>query len=510
MNRSRLRQIASPLLALAVLASTSMAAAANPLHVDGPRFADAAGRTVVLRGVNVAGNSKVPPFTPASDPAVFDPLPGWGMNVVRLLFTWEAYEPAPGDYDEAYLDYYAGAARAAWERGLYVIVDFHQDAFSRASIGGCGDGFPAWALPPTVSPAPPDNGPACANWGIKMQSDADMMAAWEAFHSDAHGARTRYLAMLGSVSERLAAEPGVIGYDVMNEPWGDEATELGALYESAAEALRKASPEAIVFVSPHARTSAGTATMLARPAFGNFAYSPHFYDASVILFESWSGVEPDAAFATMNATAEAWDVPLFLGEFGAPAATDNVEAYMDTLYDRLDDRFASGAQWVYTPGWTETAKDGWNDEDLSIVDDHGTTRPNFRARPYAPAIAGTPTAFRVSATGPVGERVIELEWEHDPQAGLTELFVPIETFFEGGPLSIETSGEAMECLPFGQVVKCFARTAGARRISVRKGASAAEAPKCGLVGLEALALWPLWLLARRRMRRRPAVRRLPG
>ena len=94
-----------------------------------------------------------------------DPLPGWGVNVLRLLFTWEAYEPSPGTYDDAYLSYYEGVVDAAAARGLWVVVDFHQDAFSRASIGGCGEGFPQWAVPPTVTPAAPDNGADCANWG---------------------------------------------------------------------------------------------------------------------------------------------------------------------------------------------------------------------------------------------------------------------------------------------------------------------------------------------------------
>ena len=485
---------------LAAATAASPALAAPPLHVEGSRFVDPLGRTVILRGVNVAGDSKVPPFTPASDPAIFEPLQAWGMNVVRLIFTWEAYEPSPGVYDQAYLDYYAAAARAAREHGLYVIVDFHQDAFSRFSIGGCGDGFPAWALPPDIPPATPDNGPACSSWGIKMQSDVDMKAAWQAFHSDAHGAKTRYLAMVESVSAHLAGEPGVIGYDLLNEPWGDEVTEIGPLYEEAATAVRKASPDAIVFVSPQALTSAGTQTKLLRPSFDNLAYAPHFYDATVVLFDSWSGVEPDAPFETMGSIAEAWNVPLFLGELGAPAPTEDGALYLDSMYAHLDARLASGAQWVYTPGWTEERKDGWNDEDFSIVDSSGAPRENFHPRPYPAKVSGVPTHFRAPETAPDGPS-IELTWEHDPTRGITELFVPRQAFFATDQVTVETTGEDVECAWSGSWLLCTSPDAGTRTVRITPGAPA-EPPACGLTGIELL---PLALFATLRNRRKKRV-----
>jgi len=490
------------LLAAALVVWAPLAQAASPLHVDGPHLKDAAGRVVVLRGVNVAGNAKVPPFMPAADPAIFEPLEAWGMNVVRLLFTWEAYEPSPGVYDEAYLDYYAGAARAAWERGLYVIVDFHQDAFSRSALGGCGDGFPAWALPPGVTPVMPDNGPDCADWGVKMLSDADQKLAWQSFYADEVGARARYLAMLESVSARLEEEPGVIGYDMMNEPQGDEVAEIGPLYEDAAVALRKMSPSAVLFVSPQARTSAGTQTALVKPSFGNFVYSPHFYDASVILFDSWSGVEPDAPFEDMTGKAAEWGAPLLLGELGAPAETVEGSAYVSALYDRLDEGFASGTQWVYTPGWTEEAKDGWNGEDFSVVDGEGNTRPNFVARPYPRKIAGAPKQFRATV-GPGADRRIELEWEHEPETGATELFVPVEALFAGGAVLVEASGDGLTCSLEGDLVTCSSAEPGPKSLVIRKKEVVApESGSCGLTGIEMLVLWPLAMVARRRARRK--------
>lgn len=484
--RSRVARTASLvcLVSLASALSAGGAAAAPPLHVEGRHFRDDAGAAVILRGVNVAGNSKVPPFTPASDPAIFDPLRGWGMNVVRLLFTWEAYEPEEGAYDEGYLDYYAGAVRGAWERGLYVIVDFHQDAFSRYSIDGCGEGFPAWVLPPEIEPDTPDNGPACASWGVKMQKDADMLAAWSAFHADTYGVKSRYLAMLESVSARLADEPGVIGYDLMNEPWGDEPTEIGPFLEQATTAVRKASPDAVVFVSPHALTSSGKQTALEKPSFGNFAYSPHFYDASVVLFDSWSGVEPDEPFANMNGKAEEWGVPLFLGEFGAGGPTEDGLLYVDMLYRRLDEGLASGAQWVYTPGWTEAAKDGWNDEDFSIVDGEGNTRDNFRPRPHPARVSGTPTLFRENRAEEPDARSVELEWDHAPETGVTEIFVPAQALFGSESVTLETSGAGLSCGAEGAWVTCSSSQAGAMRVVVKKGQPAPEpaAGGCSLPG----------------------------
>lgn len=461
-----------PALLLALIASP--AHAAPPLRAEGRFFRDMAGRAVMLRGVNVAGSSKVPPFTAAKDPAIFDPLPGWGLNTVRLLFTWEAYEPSEGTYDNDYIEYYVSAIRAAWARGLYVIVDFHQDAFSRFSVDGCGEGFPVWALPPDIPPDTPDNGPACASWGVKMQNDAEMLAAWDAFHADTYGAKTRYLAMLESVSTRLSDEPGVIGYDVMNEPWGDEATVLSLFHEQAAAAVRGPSPDAILFVSPAALTSAGKQTALLEPSFQNFAYSPHFYDASVVLFDSWSGYEPDEPFSFMNGKAAEWNAPLFLGEFGAPGPAENGLAYVDMLYRRLDEGLTSGAQWVYSPDWSEEKKDGWNDEDFSIVDGQGRLRDNFRIRPFPAKVAGTPTLFRVTVASDPKDSQIELSWDADPEAGATEIFVPREAFFGSAPITIETTGEGLSCALTGMWATCVSETAGAKRAVLRRAPS--EAP----------------------------------
>ncbi|HVK78979.1 MAG TPA: cellulase family glycosylhydrolase, partial [Verrucomicrobiae bacterium] len=137
------------------------------IDTDGDRFIDADGRHIILRGVNLGGDCKLPypdggtnfpsdfsdhrtvtfvgrPFPLADAEQHFARLRHWGFNTLRLLTTWEAVEHAgPGQYDEAYLDYFAEIARMAGEYGFVVFVDFHQDVWSRMSGGS---GAPGWTF----------------------------------------------------------------------------------------------------------------------------------------------------------------------------------------------------------------------------------------------------------------------------------------------------------------------------------------------------------------------------
>jgi endoglycosylceramidase len=476
-------------LALALAALPSRAFASGALHVDGNTFRDDKNAVVILRGVNVAGNSKVPPFTPITDVALLDPLPKWGLNAIRLLFTWEAFEPMPGQDSAGYLQYIRRVVEGAHARGLYVVIDFHQDAFSRFSINGCGEGFPAWALPPDIPPATPDNGPNCKDWGSHTVGDAMLAMTWKEFFADAGGARTAFIAMLGRVATALSDEPGVIGYDLLNEPGGDEVSDLGPLYEDAAKAVRAGDHNAIIFVGPGLATDPGIASKLPRPTFTNFAFAPHFYDATLTV-GSWSGSDESSQMATLASAAVAWNVPVFLGEFGAPPALDQVDGYLGAVEQQLLLHSWSSAQWAYTPGWTATNKDGWNREDFSIVDDKGMLRANFRPRPYAPRIAGTPTALTVFEGKTPSASTVTLAWHHDPGAGATELYAPLQYF--GGSVSVSTTG-GVSCTVAGPLVSCTATSAGDKQIKVAGGNN------CGLTGGEALLL--AWLIARRRRRR---------
>jgi hypothetical protein len=86
------------------------------------------------------------PFFDAGDA---DKLRELGFNLLRLPVNWSAYEPKRGRYDRSYLDQIQQIVEVCGERGILVLIDWHQDAFSK-EIGQ--DGAPRWVLDRLLGP----------------------------------------------------------------------------------------------------------------------------------------------------------------------------------------------------------------------------------------------------------------------------------------------------------------------------------------------------------------------
>jgi endoglycosylceramidase len=138
------------------------------LRPDG--FYDLHGRLAIFWGVNMAANAKFPPFIPFLESKWWDMLASWGFNVVRLTLFWEAIEPEPGVYDKSYLDKIERMVDQVSKRGIYALLNMHQDLYNRWLQGDvCGDGAPYWAFPPDVDPK---NNAALAGYEAAMWSMA--------------------------------------------------------------------------------------------------------------------------------------------------------------------------------------------------------------------------------------------------------------------------------------------------------------------------------------------------
>jgi len=68
-----------------------------------------------------------------------DYLQAWGVNFVRLGVMWEAVERKPGQFDVEYLDKVNDLINELGKRGIYTLVDAHQDVLATQL---CGEGIP--------------------------------------------------------------------------------------------------------------------------------------------------------------------------------------------------------------------------------------------------------------------------------------------------------------------------------------------------------------------------------
>ncbi|KAI8378038.1 glycoside hydrolase superfamily [Radiomyces spectabilis] len=138
---------------------------------SGRWFKDSTGRTLLMRGVNVCGSSKLPthpypgsthlydeklfwdhrgvsfvgrPFPLKEADEHFNRLRAWGLTLIRFLVPWEALEhQGPGQYDEEYIDYLRELIALMPKYGLKCMIDPHQDTWSRFSGGS---GAPGWTF----------------------------------------------------------------------------------------------------------------------------------------------------------------------------------------------------------------------------------------------------------------------------------------------------------------------------------------------------------------------------
>jgi hypothetical protein len=157
-----------------------------------------------------------------------------GFDVVRLVLNWSQLEPTPGAYSATYLNRVAQVVGWARQQGIYVILDMHQDQYSRyivpaakgtapvaCSPSGGGDGAPAWAVQT-------DGKVGCALYGIDELNPAES-AAFANFwansavaapqdQSPGAGLQDHYIGGLAALARVFENNPAVLGYELMNEP----------------------------------------------------------------------------------------------------------------------------------------------------------------------------------------------------------------------------------------------------------------------------------------------------
>ncbi|MFI9553350.1 cellulase family glycosylhydrolase [Nonomuraea endophytica] len=441
----RARWIAGAVVAL-VVAGGGVAAAAREAPQPARRYVtDDAGRALILHGFNTASSAKstpdgLPELTEADVEREYRDM---GTNFVRFLLQWRAVEPSPGTYDTKYLD--KVAERIGWyrQRGYHVMLDMHQDLWGNGITPSkvAGNGAPQWATFMDGLPVATDQ----PTWEM-YYLEPGVIRAFDHFWNttgEHPELMDRYAKAWKAVADRFKDDPAVIGYDLMNEPWGGsvqaaafETGPLATLYRKSIAEIRSVDPDSWIFLEPQA-VGVNWGLPSALPAFDDprsgparIAFAPHLYPLPLDLGDDYTAGSKEWTDRTLGwwrdnilRTAERMKAPIVLGEFGLdmtrPGATDLVERILDVT----DENAMGRAYWSRDDG-------PWGPYDK------GKAGPLVEAyaRPYPRAVGGVP--LRVA----YDEKAVKLTITFDAnETGATEVYLPAKSFPNGGKASM---GEA--------------------------------------------------------------------
>jgi endoglycosylceramidase len=422
------RRAARALVAAAAgaLALAAPAHAAGPVTRSGAWIVDDQGRAVIGHGVNVL--RKTAPFYPSrfgdADAAL---LADEGFTLARIGFIWEAVEPTPGHYDDAYIARVAALDDLLARHGIRTLVDFHQDLWSRADGG---DGAPAWAT-----------------------QGSTFNDAFAAFWRDTGGIQTHFVDAWRHVAAALRGHDNILGFDPFNEPYPGsdyacspftpcpefESGPLAAFYKRVTAAIRSAGARQVIWPEGVAQNG------VERPALPHFddpqtAFTWHFYCSFTQTSSDDVAVDQPSTAAQACAPVEdhgigsfvdyAHDqgVPSLLGEFSCNDVNpDNAQ-----VVDRADRAFASWTIWAYYTAADDPADcshQGLLRDDAAPASEANAKQDKLDALvvPYPQAVAGEPRSYAYDRA----TRTMTLAYATTGASAPTQVFVPARVYPHG-------------------------------------------------------------------------------
>jgi endoglycosylceramidase len=430
--------LAALLLTLALTAAGPNAGPLESYGHAGRWITDDAGRVLVFHGVNMV--NKLPPYDPASLGFADDDvalLAREGVNAVRVGVLWVGVEPAPGEYDDAYLDSIASTVNLLHASGIAALLDFHQDGYG---VAFNGDGFPAWATLTDDLPIEP-----LKAFPLDYARNASLQRAFDNFWANrlgpgGIGLQDRYAAAWAHVAARFRDVPGLLGYELMNEPFpgsdwkacsgangcpGLDADRLAPFSRRMLDAIRGADASHLVWYEPWVLFDAGAETHVGPLGDAGAGMSFHDYDNS----------DFDRPLGNAERQSQRTGDALLMTEFGAttdPAVVRNGMAAADrAMSSPVYWAYANNAPFPIPPGVGVASPREQGlvldpSQPLVGANLHNTIWDAF-VRPYPRAVAGTPVRWSYDPSG----RIFDLAYSTAPADGgvlagdlETEVFVP--------------------------------------------------------------------------------------
>jgi endoglycosylceramidase len=380
---------------------------------------DPAGRVVILHGVQVDKWEATAPVNVVDlSPDNVRFIAHAGFDLVRLSMTYSGVAPAPGVFDQAYVDQFVSFDRELAQHGIYDLLDMMQGEYSEL-VGGWG--FPDWmtlagGAPNTKTPFP--NG---------YEENPAEYTAWDNFWHDAAGPggggiQDDYVTGLGRIAASFASAPGLLALEILNEPWpGSQwptcANPVGCplfdqllltpFYRAALSAIRKADHSHLVAYEPNIFFDYGAASAAGPTGDADALFAFHDYCLDAVAAGAAGfpngrtfpdplglcGIDEQVVMANAMVQAARTGDALLMDEWGNTEDT----SVITRLAAEADKAMIGWSYWAYEDCCGS----------LGAVVKDGTASPtapgnlnvpvlDALVRPYPQAVAGTPTGWSYS------------------------------------------------------------------------------------------------------------------
>lgn len=364
-----------------------------------------------------------------------------GFNAVRLGVLFAGVMPKPGVIDQHYLSRVERIVRLLTRRHIWVLLDFHEDAFNEKFAG---EGFPDWAVH--------DDGLPFVNLGSFFANDQTpaVQHAYDHVWNDDFRLWQYYAQAWQAVAKKWAHQPYLMGYDLFNEPNAGSqmltcAQPLGcpifdarlqAFYDFVRSAIRRVDPSNLVWYEPQFLFNAISQSNFTRVDDRQVALSWHDYACTPAFVEG--GVVPGDVDCRVNEPRVMENAARQIRAMGAGGAMTEFGAG-DDLGDLA--RLTSYAD-AHLTGWMYWQYKLWHDptggSDEGLFRDDAKLSSVKRAKlqvlvhPYPQAIAGTPTALSWDPA----TKILRFSYRPRPAIGPTDVFLPSLTCGHGCSLRV--------------------------------------------------------------------------
>ncbi|AQA24490.1 cellulase family protein [Rhodococcus sp. MTM3W5.2] len=316
--------------------------------------------------------------------------------------SFDGLMPERGQIDSAYINRIADTVDILGDRGIYVLLDNHQDSLSKP---WGGNGFPEWSIEARPGPGEP-------NPGFPMNYlMSSMNAGWDEVWSNKNGVLDHLGTALAALATKVQGNPAVLGIEVLNEPWPGSPfltcfpggcpsfdKKYQAAMQRVTDRIRSASPTVPVYWEPNVTWNQTMPSNLGNPPATpaitdpNIALSVHDYciPSQMSIYSGlpdWTTaacpVQHDKTWGNIDALGSRTGRPILVTEFG--------DVDPDTLAataSRADERFVGWHYWQYTSIGPVAGYD-------PFVGEVGAQL----VRTYPRATAGTPGRLRFNPDG---------------------------------------------------------------------------------------------------------------